>query len=119
MRFAFARVAVLGCVCALASIAQQQLSISKLVEFITSSISQKMPDKEVAGFLATVKLTEKLAPRTIENLQGQGAGPKTVEALSRLAEASANLTPPPPKIAVVKPKPIPPPSYEDQHKILD
>ena len=82
MRFAFIRAAALGCVCALASLAQQQLTVDKLLEFITSSISQKMPDKDVAGFLASVKLTEKLSPRTIEDLQGKGAGPKTVAALN-------------------------------------
>ncbi len=119
MRFALARVAAVGCLCTLAGLAQQQLSVSKLIEFITSSISQKMPDKDVAGFLATVKLTEKLDPRTIENLQGEGAGPKTVDALSRLAEASANLTPPPPKIAAPKPKLRQPPSYPQQQKILN
>jgi hypothetical protein len=118
MRFAFVRAAVLGCACALASLAQQ-LTVDKLVEFITSSVSQKMADKDVAGFLATVKLAQKLDPRTIEDLQGRGAGPKTVAALSRLAEASAALPPPPPKIAAPKPKPIPPPSYDEQQRVIE
>ena len=85
MRFGFVRILAVGCVCALTSLAQQQLSVSKLVEFIHSSITLKTPDKEVAGFLASVKLTEKLDTRTVENLQGQGAGPKTVAALRELA----------------------------------
>src|ERR1700689_3948652 len=115
MLFAWIRAAVLGCVCALASLAQQQLTVDKLLEFITSSISQKMPDKDVADFLARVRLTEKLTPRTIEDLQSKGAGPKTVAALSRLAEASAQLPPPGPKAEAPKPKPLPPPpSYEEQ-----
>ena len=66
-----------------------------------------------------MKLTEKLDTRTVENLQGQGAGPKTVEALMRLATASASLTAPPPTIAAPKPKPLDPPSYEEQQKVLD
>jgi hypothetical protein len=120
MRFAFIRAAVLGCVCALASLAQQQLSVDKLLEFITSSISQKMPDKDVAAFLASVKMTEKLTPRTIEDLQSKGAGPKTVAALSRLAEASATLPAPAPKAAAPKPKPPrTPPSYEAQQKVIE
>jgi hypothetical protein len=100
-------------------VAQQALTVDKLVEFIKSSISQKMQDKEVAGYLATVRLTEKLDPRTIETLQGQGAGPKTVAALNRLAEMSSNLTPPAPK-AAPKPRPaLPAPPYEEQQKVLN
>src|SRR5580698_9930889 len=119
MRFGFIRVAALSCIGALASLAQQQLTVDKLLEFITSSISQKMPDKDVAAFLASVKMTEKLTPRTVEDLQSKGAGPKTVAALTRLAEVSATLPAPAPKAAAPKPKPPrTPPSYEEQQKII-
>jgi hypothetical protein len=118
MRLAFTRVVFLGCVCALAGLAQQQLTVDKLVEFITSSISQKQPDKDVAGILATMKLSEKLSPRVIEDLQGKGAGPRTVAALSHLAEVSATLPAPAPKAAVLKPKLPPPPPFEEQQTIL-
>jgi hypothetical protein len=119
MRFALIRAAALGCLCALASLAQQQLTVDKLLEFITSSISQKMPDKDVAAFLANVKMTEKLAPRTVEDLQSKGAGPKTVAALTRLAEVSAQLPAPVQKAAAPKPKPRTPPSYEEQQKVIE
>lgn len=120
MRFAYIRAAALGCVCALASLAQQQLTVDKLQEFITSSISQKMLDKDVAAFLAGVKMTEKLSPRTVEDLQSKGAGPKTVAALTRLAEASATLPAPAPKAAAPKPKPPrTPPPYEVQQKVIE
>ena len=120
MRFAWIRAVVLGCVCALASLAQQQLTVDKLQEFITSSISQKMPDKDVAAFLASVKLTEKLTPRNVEDFQNKGAGPKTVAALTHLAETSAQLPAPAPKAAAPKPKPLPPPpSYEEQQKVIE
>jgi hypothetical protein len=118
MRRALFRVAVLACVCAFSSLAQQQLSVDKLIQFISSSITQKMADKEVADFLAKARMSEKLSPRTVEDLQGKGAGPKTVAALNRLAEASASLQAPAEKIDPPKPKPIPPPSYEEQQKIL-
>jgi hypothetical protein len=118
MRFAFIRAAVLGCLWTLGSFAQQ-LSVDKVVEFVTSSISQKLPDRDVANYLVTVKLTQKLNPGTIEDLQAKGAGPKTVAALNRLAEASAALQAPPPKIAAVRPKPIPPPSEEEQQRVID
>jgi hypothetical protein len=119
MRFAFTRAAILGCVFALASLAQQQLTVKQLTEFITSSVAQKMPDKDVANFLASVKMSEKLDARVVEDLQGKGAGQKTVAALLRLSEASANLTPPPKVAAAPKPKPSPPPSYEEQQRVLD
>jgi hypothetical protein len=119
MRSAFTRAAVLGCICVLTGLAQQQLSVDKLVQFITSSISQKNQDKEVAGFLASVKLSEKLDPRVVEDLQGRGAGPKTVAALNHLAEVSAAMPAPAPKAEAPKPKPIPPPSAEEQQKVLD
>jgi hypothetical protein len=119
MRSRIIRAAALGCACAVIALAQQQLTVDKLLEFIRSSIQQKMQDKEVAGYLAGVKLTEKLDPRTVETLQGQGAGPKTVAALNRLAEMSASLTPPAPKAPPPAYKPPPPPSYEEQQKILN
>lgn len=119
MGFAAIRALIAGCFFALASLAQQQLTVNQLVEFITSSVSQKMPDKDVAGFLATARMSEKLDAHIVEELQGKGAGPKTVAALLRLSEASANLIPPAPKIAPPKPKPIPPPSQEEQQQVLD
>jgi hypothetical protein len=119
MMLAGIRAVAVGCVCALASMAQQQLSVDKLVQFISSSITQKMADKEVAQYLQGVKMSEKLDPRVIEDLQGKGAGAKTVAALNRLAEASASLSGPVAKVEPPKPKPIPPPGYEDQHKILE
>ncbi len=112
------RTVVAALALAVAAFAQQQLTVDKLVQFITSSISQKMADVEVAKFLAGVRMSEKLDPRVIEDLQGKGAGSKTVAALNRLAELSATLTAPAPKVVPPKPKPIPSPSYEEQNQIL-
>ena len=110
---------VLGCICALTSLAQQQLSVDKLVEFINSAIKLKQSDKDVAETLTGIRLTQKLDARVVEDLQGHGAGPRTVAALNKLVEQSASLTPAPPKVEAPKPKPIPPPSVADQQKILD
>src|SRR5436305_890743 len=98
MRRTLTRVAVLACVCAFSTLAQQQLSVDKLVQFISSSITQKMADKEVAEYLAKARMSEKLSPQIVEDLQGKGAGPKTVAVLNRLAEASASLRAPAAKI---------------------
>lgn len=118
MRLAFTRAALLGFVFSLASLAQQQLTVNQVVEFVSSSVAQKMRDKDVAGFLATAKMTEKLDARIVEELQGKGAGPQTVAALLKLSEASANLTAPAPKITAPKPKPMAAPGQEEQQQVL-
>ena len=119
MRFGLLRVAAVACVCGAIALAQQAVTVQQLRDFITSSISQKQPDKDVAAVLASMKMSERLTPGMVEDLQGKGAGPKTVAALNRLAEASASLRAAAPKVEPPKPKPIPPPSYEEQQKILD
>ena len=119
MRFAITRAAFLGPVFALASLAQQQLSVNQAVDFVTSSVAQKLADRDVADVLAKSRLTEKLDTRIVQDLQSKGAGPKTVAALLHLAELSQSLTPPAPKAAAPKAKPIPAPSSEEQQQVLD
>lgn len=102
----------------------ENLNISKLVQFLESSqtfIRQgTMTDKELAGYLARVKLTERLDDRTIEDIQGRiKLGPKTLQALEKLRDESASLGTAAPLAAPVKPRPIPPPSSVDQAAILD
>ncbi len=114
------RTCILVLLLTLPGFAQRALTVDKLIQFITSSIEQKLPDKEVAAELAGITLTQKLEDRTIEDLQSKGAGPRTVAALTRLADQSAKLTSPPPvapapKVASTGP---PPPSREEQDRIL-
>jgi hypothetical protein len=100
--------------------AQTKWTVEKLVEFIRSSITLKQPDSEVAKFLRKQTLTEKLDDVTIEELQGMGAGPKTVEALNELRDQSKNL-PAPGKVQVrpeEAPVQPPPPSEAEQKKII-
>lgn len=101
----------------------QSLSVEKLIAFLHSSqklIQEgKMTDRELAGYLSKVKLTERLDDRAIEELQGTGGiGPKTLEALHTLRDrsqalATAKLAPPEPK-----PVPIPPPSSQEQAAVI-
>jgi hypothetical protein len=104
----------------LAAAAEMSLTVAQLITFIHSAIERKNPDKQVAEYLRHVKMAEKLDDQTIEDLQGQGAGPKTVAALKELGTASATLSkaaPPPPKAAVyVQP---PPPDSIEQGKIIE
>jgi hypothetical protein len=98
--------------------AQSGYSVQKLIEFLRSSISLKQPDREVAKFLAGMKLSERLDDRTIEELQGEGLGPKTVAALHSLRDATASLPEAKPAVPAPKPVPIPPPSSEEQGRII-
>jgi hypothetical protein len=97
---------------------EMSMTVAQLVMFIKSSVQLKQPDVKVAEYLRHVKLTDKLDDRTIEDLQSQGAGAKTVAALRELGDASASLptaAPPPPKPVYVPP---PPPDSEEQGKII-
>jgi hypothetical protein len=101
--------------------AQTKLTVEHLVSFIRSSVQLKLPDKQVAAYLEKVTLTERLADRTIEELQGQGGlGPKTLAALHALRDASQTLAAPPkPTPTPPPPPPIPPPSAEEQRKVIE
>jgi hypothetical protein len=93
-------------------------TVEQIKTFIRSAIQLKNPDKEVAQTLRTMKLSERLDLDTVETLQGEGAGPRTVAALKALATESASLAqakPPAPKPVYVPP---PPPSSEAQAKLL-
>src|SRR6266852_2934592 len=68
--------------------AEMSLTVDKLVAFVKSTIQLKQPDKQVAEYLHHVKMVEKLEDQTIEELQGLGAGPKTVGALKELRDGS-------------------------------
>jgi hypothetical protein len=99
--------------------ADMSLTVDKLTAFIRSAIQLKQPDRQVAEYLHHVKMVEKLDDRMVEELQGMGAGPKTVAALRELGNASSNLptaAPPAPKPVYV---PKPPPSSVEQAKIID
>ena len=98
--------------------ADMSLTVDKLTAFIHSAVQLKQPDKQVADYLHHVKMVEKLDDKTIEDLQGMGAGPKTVAALHELRDASSSLPvapPPAPKPVIV---PIPGPDSIEQGKII-
>lgn len=94
------------------------MTADQLVAFVRSSIQLHHDDIKVAQYLKRIKLSDKLEAGRVEDLEGMGAGPKTVAALEKLAESSDNLTvappaPPPP------PRPIiPPPDSIEQARIL-
>lgn len=89
------RLTLLVFCCALALQAQMEMNVDQLAQFVRSSIAlQQATDKQIAGYLKKVHLTEKLPDKTIEDLEAQGAGPKTVQALKELQSETASLKPP-------------------------
>jgi hypothetical protein len=112
----------LGCVLALASFAQETLTVAQLIEFVKSSIAKKLPDRDVAAELAKCRMSQKLEDQTIEDLQTAGAGPRTVAALTKLADESIKLklpSAPPPSAPKAVSETRQPPSPEDQKRIIE
>jgi|ERR1017187_1522615 hypothetical protein len=114
--------AIVFAVCLAAS--AQTMSVAKLRQFLESNVDMirqgKSSDRELAAYLDKAKLTEKLDERGIEDMQGQmRIGPKTLLALRRLAAESASLPVAAPIAPPLKPRPIPPPSSEEQAAIID
>ncbi len=101
----------------------QTLSVEKLVEFLRNAENSqkfKYTDQEIAKFLHNVKMSERLDDRAIEDMQGQlKIGPKTLLALHLLRDQSQSLVTAKAVAAPLPPKPIPPPSSEEQAAILD
>jgi len=117
LRLAAAVVAV-----SLLASAQMKWSVEQLESFVKSSIKLGHQDKRIAEYLRKVTLTQRLSISTVENLQAEGAGPHTLEALRALVEASKGLPEPPPKAKPApppKPVEIPPPPPEEQQRVLD
>ncbi len=114
----FCLAATLAVVMAMVAHAQMKITVADLVTFIQSSIKLKHDDVKVAEYVKRIKLEDKLDARTVENLQGMGAGPRTVLALKGLMTESSAL----PAAAPPRPKPVyvgpPPPSSVEQKKIL-
>jgi len=102
--------------------AAQTLNLRELVGFVQSSeqlIKEgKQTDAEVAKYLAKVKLTERLDDRVIEELQSQGIGAKTLQALQALRDRTKDLAAAKPVAPPARPAPDPPPSSEEQAAII-
>jgi hypothetical protein len=104
--------------------AQRPTTVVELVSFIKDSIARKQDDRLVADYLLKrMKMRERLDDKTVEVLEGLGAGPRTVNALHKLSRESAGLAvaapAPPPKVVIAPLPPPPPPSSEEQEAILD
>ncbi len=116
------------------------MNLDQLVQFVRSEIAlhHATNDKQVAAYIKKIQLTEKLTDKTILDLEAQGAGPKTVQALQELRDRTASLKPPshdatyspatapdntlsagPPTASLTSKPVFPPPNSERQQQILD
>lgn len=113
------RIAVSALLVCLWAYAQATMSVDQLAVFVRSSLKLKHPDKQVAAYVSKIKLSERLDESTIETLQGEGAGPKTLGSLRQLSAASSTLPKPQPIEPPRAPAPIPPPSAQEQKRIIE
>ena len=102
----------------LAAFAQSTVTADQVVTYIKSTIQSKQDDKKVAESVQKLKLGSRLDEKTVQDLQRQGAGPKTVAALQKLSEASASLPAVAPPVAAA-PAVFPPPEPAEQRAILN
>jgi hypothetical protein len=131
MRF---RLFVAFCIfCVVLMAAGPSLSSSQLVDFVRSSLALKYDDGKIAKYIKSVTLTDKLDRKTLESLEAQGAGPKTIKALEELCDKTASMKSNTPEKAAGSSTPgsnaisssmatykqPPPPSSVDQQRILD
>jgi hypothetical protein len=125
--------------CAFLLRAQESETVEQLAESIRSELALKQhTDKQIAAYVKRVHLTEQLPAKVIEDLEAQGAGPKTVEALKALRQQTESLKAPthdatyspetapeaetpsqPAAPHIVHSAPIPPPDSVKQAEILD
>jgi hypothetical protein len=101
-----------------AAYGQREMTVAQLMSFIKSSIQLHTPDRQVADYVHKIKLTNRLDDRTVEELQGMGAGVKTVAALRELTDSTAKLPDAPAPVASSAPVVIPPPDAAEQKRIL-
>lgn len=105
--------------CAASANAQREMTVAQVVSFIQGSIRLRQQDRDVANFLRKIRLSNRLDDKTVEDLQGMGAGPRTVAALKTLETESASLALPPPPEAVPQYVGPPPPDRAEQKRLLD
>jgi hypothetical protein len=126
--------------CAFALQAQMQMNIQQLADFVRSELALKQhTDKQIAAYIKKLQLSEKLTDKAILDLEAQGAGPKTVQALQELRDQTAAMKPPthdatsspatapdntlapgPSRTSIaVNAPPLPPPNSIRQQQILD
>lgn len=97
-----------------------KLNLGQLRAFLRSSIQLNHEDRKVAEYVRKVQLTERLTERDVEELAGEGIGPRTIEALRALIPSTATLPNPTrdPILRKIEQPSIPGPSEAEQKRII-
>lgn len=91
------RLAFLVCIVGLTcpAYAATRVTVAQLEQFLTSKRASKESDSEIADRLSSVQLSEQLTQQTLARIGNEtGPGPKTIEQLRLLADASIFCAPP-------------------------
>jgi hypothetical protein len=90
-------------------------TIKELITMVRAAIDARNSDDQTAKALSKLKLAESLEDRTVEELESEGAGPRSVAAMLELRDASAGL-PPASRLPFSSP---PRPTVEEQRKVVN
>jgi hypothetical protein len=74
--------------------AQPAARVNEVIALVRLQMAEKRPDSQVAREVHKAKLVERLDDQTIEELESEGAGPKTIEELVVLRDHSRELPQP-------------------------
>lgn len=99
-----------------------KMTVGQVKSVLRSSLQLKHPDKQIADYLKKISLTEKLLEKDVEELQGEGLGPKASDALRVFIPLTANFPTPardPAMAPVPAAPPMPPPSAQDQARVIE
>jgi hypothetical protein len=77
--------------CLLLTAQALRLNLGQLRAFLRSSVQLQHEDRRVADYVKKVALTERITERDVEELAGEGIGPRTIEALRTLIPSTVNL----------------------------
>ena len=105
-------------VAVLALSAQSGLTFQQLQDILRSSKEQGLSDREVAKYLRDQPLSFRLTDVMVENFQGLGVGPRTLQALKQLQESTVGMSEALPAEIPAGPVQPPPPSEEEQRRII-
>ncbi len=106
---------IIGVCAAFPLFARTSLTVSGLVDMVTSDLAIDRNDERIAKSLQSVQLTDRLVPETVLLLVELGVGPDTARTLGALLQQSARLPlPAEPPISV-----SPLPSDEAKSKMLN
>jgi hypothetical protein len=97
------------------------LTVGQLKAFLRSSVQLHHQDNKVADYVKKMKLTERLTARDVEELVGEGVGPKTAAALNDLVSETATAPVPARDSAAAAQSTgptLPMPSSEEQKQII-